>query len=88
MKTFPNVHNYLVRVIGHFVLYPNINKDIQEEFNMKTAVCQTIRSRQHALPFPNAADRRYFLHKLLDALLMVAIGVGIGTCLLFLLTIS
>ncbi len=53
---------------------------------MKT---QTIR-RTSALPrstprYPNAADRRYYLHKLVDGLLALATGVGAFVTIVFLL---
>lgn len=36
-------------------------------------------------PYPNAADRRYFLQKLLDGVLALATAVGALTALVFLL---
>lgn len=50
---------------------------------MKTvAVNRSIRS---APAYPNAANRRYFLHKLLDGVLAAATVVGIFTALIFLI---
>lgn len=40
----------------------------------------------HTVPrYPNAADRRYYLHKLLDGALAVATGVGAFVTLVFLI---
>ena len=52
---------------------------------MKTAVYQTTRRQQPTIRFPNAASRRYFLHKLLDLALMAAIGAGLAACVLLLM---
>ena len=38
--------------------------------------------------FPNNANRRYFLNKLLDTALMGVIGIGIAASILFLITLS
>lgn len=38
-----------------------------------------------ALPYPNAATRRQVFQKVLDFLVMVASGVGVGAMLLFIL---
>lgn len=55
----------------------------KEETIMKTvAVKHSIRS---APAYPNAASRRYFLHKLLDGALAAATVIGIFTALVFLL---
>ena len=37
------------------------------------------------LPYPNAATRRQVFQKVLDFLVMVASGVGVGAILLFML---
>ncbi len=37
-------------------------------------------------PYPNAADRRYFMEKLLDGVTAVVSSIGIVTILLFLIT--
>lgn len=47
----------------------------------------TVINRQAAPAYPNAASRRYFLEKAVDAALVIAIGMGIGTALLFLLVL-
>ena len=57
---------------------------IKEEYNMKTAVI----TRQNKIPcpaYPNAAERSYFLHRLLDGALAVAVAVGAVVALIFLL---
>lgn len=46
---------------------------------------QTSRPR-NAKPYPNAADRHYFLQKVTDSILSAAICVGVVTILFFLLT--
>lgn len=44
---------------------------------MKTAIISRKNARNHPIPrYPGAADRRYFLRKLLDGALAVATGVG------------
>ena len=47
---------------------------------MKTAVCKS--EFQAAIPYPNVATRRELLHKVLDALLVAASGMGIAAILL------
>ena len=51
---------------------------------MKTAIYQSTRRQPKAIPFPNAASRKYFVQKFLDLALLAAIGAGIGACILFL----
>lgn len=47
---------------------------------------KTMTIRQNFRPtYPNAADRRYHLRKLLDGLLTVAMSVGTVAAILFLL---
>jgi hypothetical protein len=51
---------------------------------MKTAVIH----RQNKIPYPtypNAAERSYFLHRILDGALAVAVAVGAVVALIFLL---
>lgn len=43
---------------------------------------------KRALPYPNAASRRQILNRILDLLLMAAIGAGIATMLLFVLALT
>ena len=40
----------------------------------------------YARPFPNAAEPRYFVDKLIDGVLAVATGMGTLTILFFLIT--
>ena len=54
---------------------------------MKTAVYQATRHQKTAIRFPNAASKRYFLHKLLDLALMAAIGAGLAASILFLMVL-
>ena len=51
---------------------------------MKTAVMKSD-LKAKAPAYPNAADRRYYLHKLLDGALAVATAVGGVVALVFLL---
>lgn len=56
---------------------------------MKAAtICQNTRYRQTASPFPNAATRRYFWERALDAALAAGITVAVVAILLFLLAIG
>ena len=52
---------------------------------MKTAV---IKNRTYTtipqIPYPNAASKDDMLHKLLDLLIVGAIGAGLDACLIFL----
>lgn len=50
---------------------------------MKAATAS--RSLSSAPAYPNAADRRYYLRRLLDGLLAVATAVGAVTVLIFLM---
>lgn len=52
---------------------------------MKTT---TTTIRKAALPYPNAATRKQIMNKVLDLLLMAAIGAGIAAMLLFLLALA
>lgn len=51
---------------------------------MKTIAVQNKR-KSISRPYPNAADRSYYLHKLLDGVLALATVVGGLTALVFLL---
>ena len=62
------------------LLSPNKN---EEDNNMKTTVIRT-----KAPAYPNAATRRQIAHKILDLLLMAAIGAGAAAMLLFLLALA
>ena len=70
------------------MLYPDITKEIQEETEMKTAVCRTTKNVRPAIPFPNAATRRQMVQKFLDLVLMSAISLGIAAIILFLLALA
>lgn len=45
------------------------------------------RSNVRPLPYPNAAEPRYFMNKFIDALLATATAAGTFTILFFLMTI-
>lgn len=49
---------------------------------------KTTTIRKQALPYPNAATRRQVAHKILDLLLMAAIGAGAAAMLLLLLALA
>ena len=53
----------------------------QEEYNMKK---NTVKNRKPRVPYPGAADRRYFLNKFIDGCLAVATGAGACTIFFFL----
>ncbi len=55
-----------------------------------TALNSSYYSRRpvHTVRYPNAADRRITLEKVVDYLLAVTIGVSVVTVLLFLLTLG
>ena len=48
----------------------------------------TIINEKSTLPYPNAATRRQIANKVLDLLLMAAVGAGIAAMLLFLLALA
>ncbi len=50
---------------------------------MKTAT--NYRQRSTAIPYPNATNRRQILNKVLDLLIMAAVGAGLAASLLFIL---
>lgn len=53
---------------------------------MKTATIRRSGSIRCSVPrYPNAADRRYYLRKLLDGVLVLATGTGAFIALAFLL---
>lgn len=53
---------------------------------MKTAVYSATR-RTTGIPYPNAMTRKEMLHKVLNLLLVAAIGSGCAASLLFLLVL-
>lgn len=55
---------------------------------MKTAIYRQTTNIRAGIPFPNAAASKKSLQKLLDWVLVGAIGLGLATSILFLLTIS
>lgn len=62
----------------------NQTKTLQEDKEMKTITVN--RQNKVRYPaYPNAADRQYFLHRLLDGALAVVTTVGAVVALLFLL---
>ena len=72
-----------------FILYPHSIKNTKEETTMKTAVVKrTDFNNMPVIPYPNAATREEMLHKILDLLLVAAIGAGLAACLIFLIALS
>ena len=53
---------------------------------MKTVVCKS--TCRPAFPYPNAATRRQVANKVLDLLLMAAVGAGLAAMLLLLLALA
>jgi ABC-type phosphate/phosphonate transport system permease subunit len=53
-----------------------------------TAIYRTDYASRPNLPFPNAATRKDIVHKILDLLLMAALGMGTAAILLFLLALT
>ena len=45
---------------------------------------KTVKNRKPRVPYPGAADRRYFLNKFIDGCLAVATGAGACTIFFFL----
>lgn len=54
---------------------------------MRTAVYQNTRRVMPVIPYPNAMTRKETLHKILDLLLVAAMGAGCAASLLFLLVL-
>lgn len=52
---------------------------------MKTTMTMS-RTNRRPLPYPNAAEPRYFIDKAIDAALAIATGMGTLTILFFLIT--
>lgn len=55
---------------------------------MKTAVCKTYYRPAKSFPYPNAATRREIFHKVLDAALVAASGMGIAAMVLLCLVMG
>ena len=51
---------------------------------MKKNTVKTVKNRKPRVPYPGAAEPRYFLNKFVDACLAAAPGAGVFTSLLFL----
>ena len=49
---------------------------------------KTTTIREHALSYPNAATRKQIVNKIVDLLLMAAIGAGLAAMLLLLLALA
>ena len=54
---------------------------------MKTAAYHLTCRPIDRIPYPNATTRRQFLHRLLDAALLAASGIGIASILLLLVVL-
>ena len=49
---------------------------------------KTTTIREHALAYPNAATRKQVIRKIVDLLLMAALGAGLAAMLLLLLALA
>lgn len=49
---------------------------------------KTTAVREHTLSYPNAATRKQVMNKIVDLLLMAAIGAGLAAMLLLLLALA
>lgn len=49
---------------------------------------KTTMIREYALTYPNAATRKQVMNKIVDLLLMAAVGAGLAAMLLLLLTLA
>lgn len=54
---------------------------------MKTAVVKRT-NNMPVIPYPNAATKQEMLHKILDMLLVAAIGAGLAASLIFLIALG
>ena len=54
---------------------------------MRSAVYQNTRRAMPAIPYPNAMTRKEIAHKILDLLLVAAMGAGCAASLLLLLAL-
>ena len=73
----------MVRFIVQYRLYDRYVNNTKEVTIMKTTAYRTnFANRPHA-PYPNAATYREVLHKVLDLLLVGAIGAGAAAAFLF-----
>ena len=55
---------------------------------MKTTACSTNYRMNAPIPYPNAMTRKEALHKVLDALIVAASGMGLAASLLLLLALA
>lgn len=58
-------------------------KKCKEDTDMKTTTI-----REYALNYPNAATRKQVMNKIVDLLLMAAVGAGLAAMLLLLLALA
>ena len=75
-------YSYKVHYIGLNMQYTEHNKTKE----VKTMHAVTRNRTRTAPAYPNAADRQYYVEKLVDSILSAAICVGIITILFFLIT--
>lgn len=55
---------------------------------MKTAAMKQTNKAMPIIPYPNAATRQEIFHKILDMLLVAAIGAGLAASLIFLIALG
>ena len=71
------------RLLDTYCCILKTTKKLKEDNNMKTTTI-----RKASLPYPNAATRHQVMNKVLDLLLMAAIGAAVAAMLLFLLALA
>lgn len=88
--TTPEIYSWRVLFSPFYCTVPIVeygHKLLQEVNEMRTAVCQHTRRVTPIIPYPNAMTRKEMAHKVLDLLLVAAIGAGCAASLLFLLVL-
>ena len=77
-----------VQFIVHMMFYPYITKDIKEEHKMKAATIQNRTATKHMSAYPNGITQHQVAQKIIDILLVFAIGTGLAAILLFLMALA
>ena len=80
-------HSISVRFIVPFYCYPlgTVNRHMNKEETKMKSIAINRQTKVHYPAYPNAAERGYFLRRLLDGALAVATAVGAVVVLIFLL---
>lgn len=85
MENFINQSPFSPFYWTYFAVIYGYNKSTKEGSPMKTATMKRYTSTSRIPRYPNAADRRYYLHRLLDGILGIATAVGAFVTLIFFL---